>query len=175
MVLAAALRFGLRRRREERAAAASTFLPAVSVLKPMHGTEDGMERNIERFSSRTIRSSKLLFCARQESDAGLVLARKVGERYPGVDAKYVTCGEPTPQFHNAKVFSLEKLDSVARHRLLHYERCRCESDGGLSAEDGAEPEGPEGLAGFERVPGDRASWAEAGLHRSWTPWGRAWR
>ena len=40
----------------------------------------------------------------------------MGERYPaGERAQYVTCGEPIPRFHNAKVFSLEKLDSVASH------------------------------------------------------------
>ena len=117
MVVVAALRFGLRRRREDRAAEMSAFLPPVSVLKPMHGTEDGMERNLKSFFEQDYPEFELLFCARQESDAGLQLARKVGEHYPEVDAKYVTCGEPTPQFHNAKVFSLEKLDSVARHRL----------------------------------------------------------
>jgi ceramide glucosyltransferase len=117
MVVVAALRFGLRRRREERAAELSTFLPPVSVLKPLHGTEDGMERNLESFFELDYPEFELLFCARRESDAGLQLARKVGERFPEVDAKYVTCGEPTPQFHNAKVFSLAKLDSVARHRL----------------------------------------------------------
>ena len=45
MVIAAAVRFGLRKRREDRAAA--TFLPPVSVLKPLHGTEAGLERNVE--------------------------------------------------------------------------------------------------------------------------------
>jgi len=117
MVLMAAVRFGLRRRREERAAATSTFLPPVSVLKPMHGTEDGMERNIETFFEQDYPEFELLFCARHDSDAGLQLARKVGERYPHVEAKYVTCGEPPPQFHNAKVFSLAKLDAIARHDL----------------------------------------------------------
>ena len=39
MVVAAAARFGLRRRREERVPA--DFLPKLSVLKPVHGTEDG--------------------------------------------------------------------------------------------------------------------------------------
>jgi ceramide glucosyltransferase len=47
MVIAAALRFGLRKRREGRAPA--TFLPALSVLKPLHGMEPGLERNIESF------------------------------------------------------------------------------------------------------------------------------
>ena len=117
MVMAAALRFGLRKRREDRAATTTTFLPPVSVLKPLHGTEAGMERNLETFFEQEYPEFELLFCARQETDEGLRLARRVGERYPQVDAKFVTCGEPTPQFHNAKVFSLAKLDSVAKHEL----------------------------------------------------------
>jgi ceramide glucosyltransferase len=116
MVVAAAVRFGLRRWREERAVL--TFFPPVSVLKPLHGTEAGMERNLETFFEQDYPEFELLFCARQETDAGLQLARRVGARYPHVDAHYITCGEPMPKFHNAKVYSLEKLDSVARHELF---------------------------------------------------------
>jgi ceramide glucosyltransferase len=116
MVMAAAARFGLRKRREQNAA--TDFLPAVSMLKPLHGTETGMERNIASFFEQEYPGEwELLFCARQESDEGLQLARAVGQRYPWVDARYVTCGEPTPQFHNAKVFSLAKMDSVAKNDL----------------------------------------------------------
>ncbi len=111
MVVAAAVRFGLRRRREQREAA--TFLPPVSVLKPLHGTEPGMERNLETFFEQDYPEFELLFCAREESDEGLRLARRVGARYPAIRARYATCGEPIPRFHNAKVFSLEKLDSLA--------------------------------------------------------------
>jgi len=113
MVIVAALRFGLRRRRELNASA--DFLPPLSVLKPLHGTEPGMERNLETFFEQRYPDFELLFCARQETDEGLQLARKVSERYPGVDAKFVTCGEPMPKFHNAKVYSLAKLDSIAKH------------------------------------------------------------
>jgi ceramide glucosyltransferase len=115
MVLAAALRFGLRKRREQSAVA--DFLPALSVLKPLHGTEPGMERNLETFFEQDYPEFELLFCARFEDDAGLQLARTVGQRYPGVSAKYVTCGDPMPKFHNAKVYSLAKLDSVAKNDL----------------------------------------------------------
>jgi ceramide glucosyltransferase len=90
----------------------------VSVLKPLHGTEGGLERNIESFFEQDYPEFELLFCARHETDAGLRLARRVGERYPHVDARYVTCGEPAPQFHNAKVYSLAKLDSVAKYELF---------------------------------------------------------
>jgi ceramide glucosyltransferase len=118
MVVAAATRFGLRKRREQREARATDFLPPVSVLKPMHGTEPGMERNLETFFEQEYPEFELLFCARQETDAGLQLARKVAGRYPRVKARFVTCGEPTPEFHNAKVFSLQKLDAVAEHELF---------------------------------------------------------
>ena len=113
MVLVAAARFGLRRRREQRVVA--DFLPPLSVLKPLHGTEPGMERNLETFFEQDYPDFELLFCARQETDEGLRLARRVAERYPNVDAKFFTCGEPMPKFHNAKVYSLAKLDSVAKN------------------------------------------------------------
>jgi ceramide glucosyltransferase len=117
MVLVAAVRFGLRRRREEHAALNSDFLPPVSVLKPLHGTEDGLERNLETFFEQEYPQFELLFCARHASDPGLQLAREIGKRFPNVDAKYVTCGEPPSHFHNAKVFSLATMDAVASHEL----------------------------------------------------------
>jgi ceramide glucosyltransferase len=117
MVIAAALRFGLRKRRDDRAPA--DFTPPLSVLKPLHGTEPGIERNLESFFDQQYPADfELLFCARHDTDLGLQLARKVGERYPNVQAQYVTCGEPMPKFHNAKVYSLEKLNSVAKHDLF---------------------------------------------------------
>ena len=113
MVVVAAVRFGLRRRREQGQPA--VYLPPLSMLKPLHGTEPGMERNLETFFEQDYPEFELLFCAREESDEGLQLARHVGRRYPHVAARYETCGEPKPRFHNAKVFSLARLDSVARY------------------------------------------------------------
>jgi ceramide glucosyltransferase len=116
MVVAAAARFALRRRRQERMPA--DFLPPLSVLKPVHGTEDGMERNFETFFEQDYPEFELLFCARNDADEGLRLAKRVGERYPQVNARFVTCGEPMPKFHNAKVYSLEKLDAEAKSDLF---------------------------------------------------------
>ena len=115
MVLVAALRFGWRQRREQSAPA--DFLPPVSMLKPLHGTEPGMERNLASFFEQDYPDFELLFCARFESDEGLQLARSVGARYPHVAAQYVTCGDPMPKFHNAKVYSLARLDSIAKNDL----------------------------------------------------------
>ncbi len=116
MVMVAAARFWLRKRREQSVPA--DFLPAVSMLKPLHGTEEGMERNIASFFEQEYPGEwELLFCARQQSDEGLQLALEVGKRYPQVAARYVTCGEPPPQFHNAKVYSLATMDAVAKYDL----------------------------------------------------------
>jgi ceramide glucosyltransferase len=116
MVIAAGVRFGLRKRREE--AAAAEFRPMVSVWKPLHGTEPGLERNLETFFEQEYPEFELLFCARHELDEGLQLARRVGTRYPQVKALYVTCGEPTAASHNAKVFSFARLDAVAGSDLV---------------------------------------------------------
>jgi len=113
MVVVAALRFGLRKRREDHAPA--DFLPPISVIKPLHGTEPGMERNLASFFEQDYPEFELLFCARHETDEGLKVARAVAARYPRVNARILTCGEPTPEFHNAKVFSLAKLTSEARY------------------------------------------------------------
>lgn len=114
MVVAAAVRFGLRKRQEERET--TDFFPPVSVLKPLHGTEEGMESNLESFFEQDYPEFELLFCSRHDTDEGLQSARRVGARYPHVDAKYITCGEP--QFHNAKVFSLATMDAAAKHDLF---------------------------------------------------------
>jgi ceramide glucosyltransferase len=116
MVVVAAVRFGLRKRREDRAG--MDFLPPVSVFKPMHGIEPGMEQNLTTFFEQDYPEFELLFCARHETDEGLKVARAVAARYPEVNARFVTCGEPTPEFHNAKVFSLAKLDSVAKYDVV---------------------------------------------------------
>ena len=74
-----------------------------------------MEQNLATFFEQDYPDFELLFCARHDGDEGLQLARRTGERYPQVRARYVTCGEPTPRFHNAKVYSLERLDSIAHY------------------------------------------------------------
>jgi ceramide glucosyltransferase len=116
MVVVAVLRFGVRKRREDRAP--GDFLPPISVFKPMHGTEPGMEENLTTFFEQDYPEFELLFCARHETDEGLRVARAVAARYPRVDARFLTCGEPTPDFHNAKVFSFARLDAEARHECI---------------------------------------------------------
>jgi ceramide glucosyltransferase len=114
MAVVAALRFGWRKRREDRAAA--EFLPPVSVLKPLHGAEPSLEKNLEGFFQQEYPEYELLFCARYENDEGLQAARRVAAKFPGVTARFLTCGEP--EYPNPKMWSLAMMGRAARYEHL---------------------------------------------------------
>src|SRR5664280_3315512 len=114
MVLVGALRFARRKRREERSP--EDFLPPVSVLKPLHGTEPDLEENLKRFFDLDYPEYELLFCARHADDAGLQMAQKIAAEHPEVRARFLTCGEP--QFPNAKMWSMAVLAQAAEYETL---------------------------------------------------------
>jgi len=117
MVVVAAVRFWLRRRRDDRV---GDFLPPLSVLKPVHGMEPGLESNLHTFFEQDYPEFQpefeILFCARHETDEGLKAARAVGARYPQVQARYLTCGEP--EYPNAKMYSLGVMAKAARYEHI---------------------------------------------------------
>ena len=114
MVMAGALRFARRKRREEREP--TDFLPPVSVLKPLHGSEPDLEENLRRFFDLEYPEYELLFCARHAEDSGLQLAQRIAAEHPAVRARFLTCGEP--QFPNAKMWSLAVLAQAAEYETL---------------------------------------------------------
>jgi ceramide glucosyltransferase len=113
MVVVAGVRFWRRRLRDDHA---SAFLPPLSVLKPLHGTEPELERNLTTFFEQDYPDFELLFCARNDSDEGLRLAKKLGKRYPEVRARFLTCGEP--KFPNAKMYSLAIMAEAAQNEYI---------------------------------------------------------
>jgi ceramide glucosyltransferase len=114
MVLVGAVRFALRKRREQRAP--QDFLPPVSVLKPLHGAEPDLEENLRLFFELDYPEFELVFCARHAEDEGLRIAQRIAERYPKVRARFLTCGEP--RFPNAKMWSMAALAEAARYETI---------------------------------------------------------
>jgi ceramide glucosyltransferase len=108
--------------RERRAALAQLkarpgFTPPLSLLKPLHGAEPGLETYLETFFEQDYPEYEILFCARSAEDAGLEAARRVARRYPLIPVKFLwTGGEP--DYINAKVASLEKMEAAAIYDLL---------------------------------------------------------
>ncbi|MCS7044668.1 MAG: bacteriohopanetetrol glucosamine biosynthesis glycosyltransferase HpnI [Bryobacteraceae bacterium] len=95
---------------------ASRALEPVSVLKPLHGLDDGLEENLRSFFTQDYPVFELLFAARREDDPGLALARRLSAEYPRIPARFFVTGEPP--YANAKVWSLEIMTREAAHDLL---------------------------------------------------------
>jgi ceramide glucosyltransferase len=106
---------GARRYRSVRPAPASAPEP-VSILKPLDGLDEGLERNLRTFFEQDYSAFEILFAARRDDDPGLQLARRLSLEYPHVAARFFVTGEPP--WPNAKVWSLDVMMREARHDLL---------------------------------------------------------
>jgi ceramide glucosyltransferase len=93
------------------------FTPPLSLLKPLHGAEPGLEEYLAGFFDQDYPEYEVLFCAREAKDAGLEAARRVAARFPHIPARFLsTCGQPN--YINDKVASLEAMEAVAAHEIL---------------------------------------------------------
>ncbi len=132
LVLVGAWRFRQDARLQEAALETGpVFLPAVSLLKPLHGAEAGLEGNLRGFYEQDylrcavdagltawvngVSRVEVLFCARSEADAGLAIARRVAAEFPEITTKFCTSGEPWAA--NAKVCSLAVMAQATTHDL----------------------------------------------------------
>src|SRR5450631_2670369 len=93
-----------------------TFSPPVSMLKPLHGLEPDLESHLQSFFEQDYPEYEILFCARSEQDPGLTVARRVAAHYPAIRSRFL-CSGPAP-YANAKVWSLERMQSAAAHKFL---------------------------------------------------------
>jgi ceramide glucosyltransferase len=112
LVVAGAVRLAARRRKLQPA----EFAPPVSLLKPLHGSEPDLESHLQSFYEQDYSKFEVIFCARSEQDLGLEVARRVAARYPSIRSKFVCSGNAP--YANAKVWSLERMQSVAAHRFF---------------------------------------------------------
>ncbi|MGB6742802.1 MAG: glycosyltransferase [Terracidiphilus sp.] len=117
MVLAAVPGY-LRERRQALAAQAERpgFTPPLTLLKPVHGAEPGLEAHLETFFKQDYPEYEILFCARALNDAGLETARRVAARHPHIPVKFLSTGEP--RYINAKAASMELMETEAAHEIL---------------------------------------------------------
>jgi ceramide glucosyltransferase len=98
-------------------AARPGFTPPLTLLKPLHGAEPGLEADLETFFQQDYPAYEILFCTRSAEDAGLTIAREVAARYPAVPVKFLSTGGE-PDYINAKVASMELMEAAAAHEIL---------------------------------------------------------
>jgi ceramide glucosyltransferase len=109
MTLAGAVRYRkiAARARARALAVPAASLPPVTILKPIHGMEEQLEKNLESFFEQDYPDYEVIFGARDAGNPALAIAERVRARFPGVKSQVVLSGPPT--WPNAKVFSLQKM------------------------------------------------------------------
>ena len=89
----------------------------VSILKPLHGLDLGLEDNLRSFFAQDYPGEfELLFATRDPGDPALILVDRLSAEHPQVPVRKILTGEPP--WANAKVWSLDRMMREARHDLL---------------------------------------------------------
>ena len=88
----------------------------ISVLKPLSGAEDQLERNLRTFFLQQYEPYEILFAVRRADDSAVAVVEKLRAEYPVIPVSLILTGEPP--YPNAKVYSLDLMKSAARHELL---------------------------------------------------------
>ncbi|HEY2380547.1 MAG TPA: bacteriohopanetetrol glucosamine biosynthesis glycosyltransferase HpnI [Terriglobia bacterium] len=111
LVILAARRF-----RNSPEPANQSALPPVTVLKPVHGLEPFLERNLESFFLQDYPDFEIIFGARDSGDPALRIVESLRTKYKHIKTSVVLSG--APQYPNAKVFTLEKMVPRASTQYL---------------------------------------------------------
>lgn len=81
--------------------------PGVTVLKPVHGAEPNLERNLETFFLQDYPAYEIVFGCRNADDPALQAVDRLRRKYPDIPVRIVLSGFPA--WPNAKVYSLDKM------------------------------------------------------------------
>jgi ceramide glucosyltransferase len=93
------------------------YTPPLSLLKPLHGAEPGLEAYLTTFFEQVYPVYEILFCTKSPDDPGLAIARRVAERYPEIPVQFLSTGGE-PDYINAKVASMELMAAHAAHDIF---------------------------------------------------------
>jgi len=104
-----AVRAKLRRARPSRA-----FRPAISVLKPLCGVDEGLYENLVSFARQNYSAYELVFAVADPDDPALAVVQRLRVEFPDLAIRLVVHNEHDP-LANPKVVSLLHAMRVARY------------------------------------------------------------
>lgn len=88
----------------------------ISVLKPLHGVDEGLEENLRSFFTQDYPAFEILFALRDPADAAIALVERLQREFANVPSRLIVTGEPP--YPNAKVHSLDHMTRAAAHEIL---------------------------------------------------------
>jgi ceramide glucosyltransferase len=115
LAVAGVIRFRSDARKQLDSIPDSAQLPAVSVLKPVHGLEAQLKENIESFFRQDYPAYEILFAADQANDPALDVVREVCARYPHIPSRVLV---NESQWPNPVVHSFHCMAVAAAHEIL---------------------------------------------------------
>ncbi len=95
---------------------AATRLPAITVLKPLHGAEPLLEQALQTFFALDYPSFQLVFGLQSHADPAAAIVNRLRARHPHIDATLVI--DPTPHGANRKIANLINMYPSAAHNVL---------------------------------------------------------
>jgi ceramide glucosyltransferase len=90
--------------------------PAVSVLKPLKGTEPGLAENLESLYRQDYPCFEVIFAVADAADPAVAVAAEVARRHPAVPTRFAL--DVPARGWNPKVNNLVGAAALARHQLL---------------------------------------------------------
>jgi ceramide glucosyltransferase len=94
----------------------STEQPAISILKPLHGTEPGLYENLRSFAEQDYPARQIVLGVTDPQDGAIEVAQALVHDFPGDDIALVI--ERRIRGSNGKVSNLENMLPAARHDVL---------------------------------------------------------
>lgn len=89
----------------------------ISVLKPLHGLDEGLDENLRSFFGQQYSNFELVFAVHAADDPAVAVLNRVRADFPqGPPVRLIVTGEPPGP--NAKAFSLARMVAEAHHDLL---------------------------------------------------------
>ena len=103
-------------RRADCAVPTRDFTPAVSIVKPLSGGDDGLEANLESFYRLDYPAYEVVLSLARRDDPAYPIALRVADRHPSVRTVFVV--DPAERSPNSKVNRLTAGVRRARHRHI---------------------------------------------------------
>lgn len=93
-----------------------TYLPPISILKPLAGVDEGLENSLRSFFLQEYPEFEILFAIHTENDPAGRVVRRLQREFPKVRSRLVVSGDGGSP--NRKVNSLQQMLRHARYEVL---------------------------------------------------------